>query len=252
MSNKKYEDKELAVSRVAVMLFALGILSVLTYLYIMPFKKHSLQINNYYVYIEYAVMGVTLAAFVCAIIFARLKRTADYSQKVITPNLFLILSFSAAVSAFVIPLSSNRTLSSKYAIIAYFCLFLTYAFKYFINRNFAYQSVICSVYCIIFCLTDVFFSDNLTFNDAPAIDYSTYLTAFGGILVLAVIITYFVSKKCGDIKLWHTSSLSVIAAAAILARIFVRKYVSTIAVLALIALFIALVVSEKLIEKKSK
>ena len=69
MSNRKPNVKELAISRVTVMLFSLALLSVLTYLYIIPFKKHYLQINNYYAYIEYAVMSVTFLAFAEAVVF---------------------------------------------------------------------------------------------------------------------------------------------------------------------------------------
>ena len=109
------------------MLFSLAFLSLLSYLYILPFKKHMLQINNYYSAIEYTVMGVTFAAFICAFIFYVLKRKDDYSQKVITPAYYLILSSCAFLFALIIPLSSNRTLFSKYAIAVYLCVFIVYA-----------------------------------------------------------------------------------------------------------------------------
>ena len=99
MGNRKPNAKELAISRVTVMLFSLVLLSLLTYLYIIPFKKHYLQINNYYVYIEYAAMAVTFLAFAAAVVFSRLKRGLDYSQRLITPNYFLILSCAAFAAA---------------------------------------------------------------------------------------------------------------------------------------------------------
>ena len=40
MGNRKPNAKELAISRVTVMLFSLVLLSLLTYFYIIPFKKH--------------------------------------------------------------------------------------------------------------------------------------------------------------------------------------------------------------------
>lgn len=86
MSNKKLNAKELAISRVTVMLFSLILLSVLTYIYIIPFKKHYLQINDYYAYIEYTAMAVTFAAICggcCFLAFktrVRLFAKADNSQ----------------------------------------------------------------------------------------------------------------------------------------------------------------------------
>ncbi len=217
MSNKKLNAKELAISRVTVMLFSLILLSVLTYIYIIPFKKHYLQINDYYVYIEYAAMAVTFAAFAAAV---------------------------------VIPLSSNRTLSSKYSIICYACTFIAYTIYYFINHGYAYQAVVCGIYCVLFALTDVFFSKRVTFNESLSIGYSTYLTLFGALLIFIIIITFFVSKKYPSVKLWHTAVFSVISAAALITRVFVISYVSTAAVIAIIAAFVILAVFEKIGEKK--
>ncbi len=250
MSNKKLNAKELAISRVTVMLFSLILLSVLTYIYIIPFKKHYLQINDYYVYIEYAAMAVTFAAFAAAVVFSRLKRGLDFSQRLITPNYFLILSFTAFAAAVVIPLSSNRTLSSKYSIICYACTFIAYTIYYFINHGYAYQAVVCGIYCVLFALTDVFFSKRVTFNESLSIGYSTYLTLFGALLIFIIIITFFVSKKYPSVKLWHTAVFSVISAAALITRVFVISYVSTAAVIAIIAAFVILAVFEKIGEKK--
>ena len=252
MSNKKYTSKEIALSRVSVMLLSLILLSVLTYLYIMPFKKHFLQINVYYMYIEYAAMAVTFVAFICSCVFAAIKRKNDYSQKIITPNYFMLLSFIAFAAAVIIPLSANRTLASKYAVIVYLCIFIAYTINYYISKAFAYTFSICAVYCILFSLSDVFFNKNVTFNDAPIISYTTYLTAFCGLTVLAILVTYFVSKSHADIKLWHVSIISLIADAFILTRIFVFEYISLAAVLTLIAAFVILIIIEKNRNKISK
>ena len=250
MSNKKLNAKELAISRVTVMLFSLVLLSVLTYLYIIPFKKHYLQINNYYAYIEYAVMAVTFLAFAAAVVFLRLKRGIDYSQRVITPNYFLILSFAAFAAAVIIPLSSNRTLSSKYAVICYACIFVAYIVYYFINHGYAYQAVVCSIYCVLFALTDVFFSNRVTFNESLSIGYSAYLTLFGALLIFIIVVTFFVSRKYPSVKLWHTAAFSAVSAAALITRKFVISYVSTVAVITIIVIFIILAVFEKIGDKK--
>ena len=56
----------------------------------------------------------------------------DYSQKIITPNYFMLLSFIAFAAAVIIPLSANRTLASKYAVIVYLCIFIVYTINYYI------------------------------------------------------------------------------------------------------------------------
>lgn len=245
MSDKKSNYKEIALSRVTIMLFSLVLLSVLTYLYILPFKKHNLQINVYYEYIEYTVMAVTFILFVCACIFSWIKRKSDYSNKIITPGYFLLLSFMAFAASVIIPLSANRTLSSKYAVAVYFCIFIVYTIKYFLNRAFAYTFFICSVYCILFSFADIFFNKNVTFNDAPIISYATFLTVFAGLTVLAVLVTYFVSRAHSDIKLWYVSVVSLITDGFILARIFVFEYISLAAVITIAVTFILLVIIEK-------
>ena len=246
MGNRKPKAKELAISRVTVMLFSLVLLSLLTYLYIIPFKKHYLQINNYYVYIEYAAMAVTFLAFAAAVVFSRLKRSLDYSQRLITPNYFLILSCAAFAAAVIIPLSSNRTLSSKYAVICYVCILIAYIAYYFINHGFAYQAVVCGIYCVLFSLTDVFFSNRVTFNESLSIGYPAYLTLFGALLIFIIIVTFFVSGKYPSVKLWHTAAFSAVSAAALITRVFV----STVAVLTIIVMFVILAVYEKIGEKK--
>lgn len=250
MGNRKPNAKELAISRVTVMLFSLVLLSLLTYLYIIPFKKHYLQINNYYVYIEYAAMAVTFLAFAAAVVFSRLKRSLDYSQRLITPNYFLILSCAAFAAAVIIPLSSNRTLSSKYAVICYVCILIAYIAYYFINHGFAYQAVVCGIYCVLFSLTDVFFSNRVTFNESLSIGYPAYLTLFGALLIFIIIVTFFVSGKYQSVKLWHTAAFSAVSAAALITRVFVISYVSTVAVLTIIVMFVILAVYEKIGEKK--
>lgn len=251
MSNKKLSQKEVAISRVTIMLFSLAFLSLLSYLYILPFKKHMLQVNNYYSAIEYTVMGVTFAAFICAFIYFVLKRKDDYSQKLITPAYYLILSSCAFSFALIIPLSSNRTLFSKYAVAVYLCVFIVYAVYFLVSRSLAYPAFAASVYCILFSFADVYFSGNLTFNDVPMVTYSTYLLIFAGILVLFELIAYFISRKNSSAKLWHTSVLSLTSAVGILVRIFVLKYVSLISIITIAAVFLAISVFEKVKEKKA-
>ena len=108
----------------------------------------------------------------------------------------------------------------------------------------------CGIYCVLFALTDVFFSKRVTFNESLSIGYSTYLTLFGALLIFIIIITFFVSKKYPSVKLWHTAVFSVISAAALITRVFVISYVSTAAVIAIIAAFVILAVFEKIGEKK--
>ncbi len=253
MGTKKVSKNETAVSRVVIMFFSFALLSALTWLYIIPFKKHQLVINNYYRYIEYAVMAGTLLLFICACVFSLLfkRREGDSSEKLFPPSSALILSFSAASAAAVIPLSHNRTLCAKYAVISYICIFAAYAVYYFISRAYAFQTIMCAIYCILLRMTDIFFASSLNFADMPLIGYRLYTVIMICVILFGLFISYLASKLFSGVRVWQTAVFAAVATASLIVRLFVLKYVLTVGICLLAAAYILLAVVEKKLSKQS-
>lgn len=236
----KNNSNDIKISRVIVMMFMCFLLSVLTVLYIMPFRKQLLQISDYYKIIEYITMSVTFVLAVISIIYSSYikKNNIDISNRVITPSMLVLLSIFTFASAVIIPLSNNRTIIYKYAILAFIILFISYFTYYFVDKYYVYQAVVCGVYVTVLLLLDTFYSGSITFNDKLALNYKSALI-FSLIFVLAVIvITYIVNKKCVKINLIQTLILSAVIICALIVRFFIFSYVSLISVIVEIAFFL--------------
>lgn len=246
------KNNDIAINRVILFLFSIAGLSLLTWLYIMPFKKHYLQINNYYQIIEYIVIAVVFLAAVASVVYSKIlkKRGVDISSRIFTPNMLNILSISAFAGSVIIPLSKNRVVISKLVIVFYIFIFIAYICYYFVKKAFAYQTIVCGIYVTLLLLLNTYYADSITFNDAIAMKYSTALLLFACFISIVVLATWFVNKKNSAVVLWQTGLLSVLTAAALLVRLFVLEYVILVAIAVLLLTLTFFVVYEKLINKK--
>lgn len=243
---KEIKNREVVTSRIIIMFFAFSLLTVLSMLYIIPFKKHSLDINNYYVYFEYAVMLITFILAAISVFMGIRNKNIDFSSKIVTPFMLMLLTITAFAAAVVIPVSNNRTLSLNFAVISYFCLFIIYLVYHTVSKAMSYQATVCSVYCILIGLMARLYSSNVTFSDKAVLNYSTFSVGLGAIILLTILITYFVAKKKSGISLLYTAVFSIIAAIGIIVRFYITNYVGLITILVLIAAFIALIAFDKL------
>lgn len=244
MSKTKFNDETL-ISRIMLMLVGFFVLSLFTLLYVVPFKKTTLQINYYYKIIEYVVMAVIAVGTVLV---------AHYSKKLpktslITPSMCNILSLSALASAFIIPLSGSRVRFSKICILAYFFVFLAYTVYYFVNKAFAIQTGIFGLYFIMLLLMDKLYTTNVTFEEKITLSYTMARIIFAAIILLVVFAAYKFLIKINGFVLWHTLALSAVSAITIVVRSFVYSYVILVSLIVLSLVYIALAVCSKMAKK---
>ncbi len=242
--NKK---EEILISRIMLMLIGFIALSILAAVYIMPFQKSYLVINNYYQIIEYIVMVVMLAALVLSIIFAK-KST---KERLVTPSMCIYLSSFALFASLLIPFSGSRTRYLKVSIIIFAFAFAGYCVYYLVNKAFAYQTVICGIYFILIKLFGNYYTANVTFEEKIALTYTSARFLFALLILIIIGVTALVYKKNSNIKLWHTAALSAVPAATLIVRSFVFDYVILSSLVVLIAVFIGLLITTKL-QKKHK
>lgn len=246
----KTENKimqETATSRIIIMLFSIFALAILTRLYIMPFQKHSYVFNNYYVIFEYAVMFITflLSAFGLLRIKSLKAKGVDISTALFTPYMFEILAVCAFLAAVLIPLSKNRTLAFKYTVFALIGVFVAYTVYYLVDHAFSIIALLCTVYCIVFAYLDFMYSSNVTFSDKISITYPSFIFILIGVIVICVLCLFAVSKKVSNLKISNTIVVSLIAVVALIVRLFVLKYVSLIAIILEILVFVFLALNAK-------
>ena len=246
MSKTKVNNSEIAISRVMIMFFACSVLSFLSWLYIIPFKKHYLQINEYYNIIEYVVIAVTFLLFVASLVYSKMSKNRDFSSSVITPGMLKVLSLSTFVSAVVIPFSNNRTIVFKYVIMAFITVFVAYLTFYFVSKQYAFHSIVCGMYFIIFQILAKFYSDSITFYDTLSMNYSTAVLLVACLAILIVLISYLVSKKKKGFAFLPSAVFSVITLICVIVRIFIIEYVSVIASAVLILALITMIILEKI------
>lgn len=245
MKRTGLSKNDVAISRSVLMLLTVAVLSALTYAYILPFQKHHLNINRFYLYIEYGVMAFTWMLLIVCIGASRRGKHKDQTKSVVTPNMCLIICAMAAVASVIIPLSANRVLMSKYAMIAYACVWLAYIAYYFVRPAFAFQVIVCTVYCFLLRFADIYFNNNVTFHDVPAFSYSAYLLAVALIVLLVILCTMIVRKTVTALNLNYTSTLSVITVAAFIVRMFFIRYTASVAIGLLIIVLLFCAVLDK-------
>lgn len=247
MKNNKSSANDIAVSRVVIMLFSFAALAILARIYIIPFQKHYLVINNYYRFIEYATMTVT---FICSVLglwrVSKAKKSGtDISTMIFTPAMFTVLAISAFATSVFIPFSNNRTLAFKYSVYAFIGIAVSYAVYYLVNRAFSLNALVCTLYCILFAYSDFMYTKNVTFSDKISLSYSGFIIIFVGIIVIVLLSAFLLSKKNNAIKLFDLSVLSLIAVVALIVRVFVINYVSMIAIILEIAAFVLFIIKYK-------
>ena len=245
--NKK--NQETIISRVMLMLVGCAILIFGIYLYIIPYRKTTLQINYYYKIIEYVTMGVTAALFILSLIYARLCKKKDMSSRIITPAMLSILSGTAFVSAAIVPIV--HITFSRFAMTACVFVFLSYATYHLVNKTFAFHSAVCGIYFIFLMFFTYNYSRNVTFADRFALDIKLAYLVFALFAALVVLISVIVAKKNAKFKLYNTLALTFVPVAYLIARNFVVEYVDTAVFIVLPVVYIALIAVTKLY-KKSK
>ncbi len=230
--NKKTNKNEIIISRVIIMLFAYFLLSVLTMIYIIPFKKHYLLINNHYKIIEYCVIGITFALSVFTVMnsIVNKKRSVDFSNKLITPSMMNLVVVPAFVASVIIPLSNNRTIIYKFAIVLFAVIFVAYFVYNIISKSFCYNVVICGINIMILLLLDTFYSGTITFNDKLSLGYNTALMLSGLVSLIIILISYLISKRISTLKLWQSLMFCIFMLLSLICRVFIFEYVVLIAV----------------------
>ncbi len=247
--NEKAKKQETVISRVMIMLLGFALLSALTFLYIMPFEKLTLQINYYYKLIEYITMGVTFALFVASIVYIKKSKSVDLTLRVITPQMLCLLSGAAFGGAVLIPLSGFRNRFSRVAIIAYAFLFLAYATYHLVHKSFAYQSVVCGIYFVVLKLFGDYYTTNVTFEDKINMTYTTARLLIALLIVVILLISFLISRKKTGFCLWHTAVLSAVPAVALIVRFFVTNYVILSSLIAICVVFAVIIISHKIVKK---
>ena len=245
--SKKNQDT--AISRVMLMFVGCGALGVLAYLYYLPQKLQTYVVNNYRDTIELVAMISASVLFVASLVYAYLSRKKDKSGKIITPAMLCLLTLFAAAFSFVIPLSGDRGTYSTVAIMSAAFLFVAYITYHFVNRSFAYQSVVFGIYVLLIYLYSKYFSGNVTFNVKIALDHNVARILFSIVIVLLILISVLAARKRPQLKPWHTALLSMVPAGMLIARFFVIEYVSLISYIVITVVFIALVVLTKIFKK---
>ncbi len=244
--NDKSKKQDIIISRVMTMLIGFALLSVAAFLYIMPFEKTTLQINYYYKIIEYISMGATFVAFITSFVFVRKNKGKDLSERVITPNMLLLLSGSAFGASVMIPFSGFRNRFSKVAMISFVFLFLAYATFYLVHKSFAYHSVICGIFFITLKLFGDYYTTNVTFEEKITMTFSTACIL---VILLAVVIagiTLLVGRKSKAFCPWYSILLCAVCALAIIVRLFVSNYVILTSLIALCVVFVSIIISYKI------
>ena len=247
--NDKSKIQETIISRVMIMLLGFARLSALTFLYIMPFEKLTLQINYYYKLIEYITMGITFALFIASIVYIKKSKSVDMTFRVITPKMLCLLSASAFGGAVMIPFSGFRNRFSRVALIAYIFLFLAYATYHLVHKTFAYQSVICGIYFIVLKLFGDYYTTNVTFEDKISMSYTTARLLILLLIIIIVLVSYILSRKIKGFVLWHSAAISAVPAVALIVRFFVSDYVILSSLIAICVVFAAIIISHKIIKK---
>lgn len=245
--SKINKNQETLISRIMLMLIGFIALSLLAAVYVMPFSKSHLVINNYYHIIEYVVMALMLGFLVLSIVYNKKSQ----KERLITPPMCIILSAFAFAASVIIPFSGSRVRFLKVSVIIFAFAFVSYTVYYLVNKAFTYQTVICGIYFILIKLFGNYYTANVTFEEKIALTYTSARFIFA-ILVLVILgITALVYKKHPRIKLWHTAMLSAVPLAMLVARSFVYDYVILCSLLLLVVVFVALLIATKL-QKKHK
>jgi len=251
MKKNNVRENETIISRVIIMLFAFALLTLATWLYVMPFSKHYLVINNYYKIIEYIVIGVLFITTVVSYVYSYIlnKKQVDFSKAVITPFMIKLLTTSALIASVIIPLSNNRTVISKYFMLAYVFVYIAYLCFYTVKKQFAFLTVVCGTYSIVFLLLDEYYPFSITFNDTISLSYSTALLLFTAFIIVVTAFSYAYYKRHKDFKILNLLIFSFIAIVAVIVRIFTLNYISLIAVALEVLSLITMIVIEKLYKK---
>lgn len=253
MSASKLDSKDIITSRITTSFLIYSLLSVLAWIYVIPFKKPYLVINDYYKYIELTVIILTAVFAAMTVVnyfIARKKRLKE--EKIITPLMWIMYSVPTVVSAVIIPLSNNRTLTYKYCIVAFLTIFISYLMYYLLDKCFAYITPICALYCMVFAFMEYMYSFDVTFSDKIRLPYVAALVIFAIVIIATTAVIFLLYKKNKISNLYSVIILSSVAILAIIVRIFVLRFVSLIAIMLLIGAYVFICIKEKIRLKRTK
>lgn len=244
--SKRSSQSEITVSRVIVVMLLFFLLSVLAALYVVPFKKHYLKINDYYRIIEYVSIAVTFLSAVACSAYAIIgkKKGLLTDNKIVTPPTMLLLSISAFLGALIIPLSNNRTVTYKFVILSFAILFVAYAVYQLVNAELSFVSIINGIYIVLLLLINTFYPGSATFNDKLVIGHKFALILFIVFCLFSTLVVYIISKKYFKSSFYHVCVLSSISIIAAICRFFVFEYVLYIAVAILVITYIIFLILE--------
>lgn len=252
MKKNKIDYSEVVISRIMIMMFAIAFLCFLAWLYVVPFKKNYLQINDYYKYIEYVTIAVTFILSVCGYVYASVakRKSKDFSMSVVTPSMINILLTSTFFGALIIPFSNNRAIFSKNVILFYIGIFIAYLTYYTVNKQFAFQTVICTSFCVILRVFEGYYPSSITFNDNLSLSHTNALLIVIGFTLLIALISFIRYKKVNGFKLWQSITLCLIMLVSLIVRMFYLKYVNIVTTFVLLFALLIFVVIEKLVKRK--
>ncbi len=243
--NKK--NQETIISRVMLMLVGCALLIFGIYLYIIPYRRTTLQINYYYKTIEYITMGATAVLFILSLIYARICRKKDMSSRIVTPAMLSLLSGTAFASAVVVPIV--HITFSRFAMTACVFVFLSYATYHLVDKTFAYHTAVCGIYFIFLMFFTYNYSRNVTFADRFSVDIKSAYLVFALFAVIVVLISVLIARKNAKFNIYNTLALTFVPVAYLIARNYVVEYVDTVAFITLPVVYIAMITVTKLYKK---
>ena len=246
----KKKNQEILISRVMIMLLGCAALAVLSYVYYLPQKMQTYVVSSYRDVIELITKCTCSALLVASIVYKWLSRKKDFSEKVFTPNMVLIVAFFFALFSFAIPMSGDRGTYSRIAMVVSVFVFAAYTTYHFVNKTFAFQSTVCALYFVLIYLYDKYYSANVTFNEKIALEHNTARLLFALVIVVILLVSVIASKKISMFEMWHTAVLSLVPAGMLVTRFFVFEYVCTVSLALLCVVFVSIIVVTKIHKKR--
>lgn len=244
MSNSKTNKQDIITSRITTTFFAFSLLSLFSWLYVLPFKKHNLIINDYYKIIEIIVISISFLFMLFTFVWYWKKKNSS-NEKVIKPSMLLLYSIPAFLASVIIPLSNNRTMAYVYCIAAFLSIFIAYLTYYTINKSFVIYTTVCAIYCIAFALINYIYPYDVTFSDKVTFPHEAVLGIFLFCIIVISVLAFLINKKTKLLNFYYVLSFSAISVLAISVRFFVSRFISLIAIVVLVLIFVAISIIEK-------
>ena len=231
MSNTKLNLKDLITSKITTTFFVFAIMSLLAWVYVLPFINVNLVIFDYYKVIELIVIILTFLLMLFTIVKYILSKNKAKPESVVTPKMMVMYTVPAFCAASVISISGDRTYAYKCCIAGFLTIFIAYATFYLINKSFAFYTPVCASFCLAFALLEKWYSGNVTFADKIIVPYPAMLIIIALLVMGTVFASYLVSKKSKTHKFIYVILFSSVALIGLIVRWKVLNYVSLIVII---------------------